>query len=209
MKYRVWHNCQVGVTNRFFVDVKSVEEGWVVLNVLWNYDNYQYEGSIKGDFASASGLEYFDEYENDWCEWCDDSGREVKEHFSHEDNTKVTRSTNSDKLVIRSKDEILNGLLSKITDTEIISYIEELVHMYEFRVNLLEGVINEKDILLNSSFRDFTKLEVFDKLLGESHIVGTSVHDVLEVLDGKVLYYNLQNGGGTPDEYEFVDKHVM
>lgn len=87
MKYRVWHNCQVGRVNSFFVEVKSIEEAWLVLNTLWKYDMFQYANLIKGDYASTSGLEYFDEYENDWCEWCDDDGLEIREHFeSMEDN---------------------------------------------------------------------------------------------------------------------------
>lgn len=83
MKYRVWHNCQVGRVNRFFVKVKSVEEAWLVLNTLWNYDIFQYNNKVKGDYASASGLEYFDEYENDWFEWYDYDGFEIREHFEN------------------------------------------------------------------------------------------------------------------------------
>lgn len=83
MKYRVWHNCQVGRVNRFFVEVKSIEEAWLVLNVLWEYDIFQYANLIKGDYASTSGLEYFDECEKDWCEWYDDDGLDITEHFEN------------------------------------------------------------------------------------------------------------------------------
>lgn len=37
------------------------------------------------------------------------------------------------------------------------------------------------------------------------HQVGTDVHDSIEYLDGTVVYMNMQNGCGTPDEYEFAE----
>lgn len=46
---------------------------------------------------------------------------------------------------------------------------------------------------------------VRDKSDGHIHQVGTDVHDSLELLDGKVEYYNMQNGDGTPYGYEFVE----
>jgi hypothetical protein len=47
---------------------------------------------------------------------------------------------------------------------------------------------------------------VRDKESGTIHQVGTDVHDGLELLDGKVEYYNIQNGCGTlGGVYEFVE----
>jgi hypothetical protein len=46
---------------------------------------------------------------------------------------------------------------------------------------------------------------VRDKSNGHIHQVGTDVHDSLELMDGKVEYYNMQNGDGTGGGYEFVD----
>ena len=46
---------------------------------------------------------------------------------------------------------------------------------------------------------------VRDKSDGHIHQVGTDVHDSLGLMDGKVEYYNLQNGDGTPYGYEFVE----
>ena len=48
-------------------------------------------------------------------------------------------------------------------------------------------------------------LWVKDKSNGHIHQVGTDVHDSIEFLCGEVTYYNLQNGGGTPDDYEWVE----
>lgn len=80
-KYRVWHNCQIGKVGSFYVGVKSPEEAWLVLNTLWDYDLFQYYNGVKGDYANASGFEYFDEEENDWCEWYDEDGLDIREHF--------------------------------------------------------------------------------------------------------------------------------
>lgn len=57
-----------------------------------------------------------------------------------------------------------------------------------------------------------TDIYVRDKSTGKIHRVGDDRHDSLDVIDGKVSYYNLQNGCGTstPElgEYEFVDSEA-
>ena len=45
---------------------------------------------------------------------------------------------------------------------------------------------------------------VRDNQTGQVHQVGTDPHDSLDSTDGKVEYYNLQNGDGTPTGYSFV-----
>jgi hypothetical protein len=56
-------------------------------------------------------------------------------------------------------------------------------------------------------------LWVKDKADGSIHQVGTDVHDSLQLFDGYVEYYNLQNGCGTLHgnlgEYIFVDEPEM
>lgn len=53
-------------------------------------------------------------------------------------------------------------------------------------------------------------LWVKDKSSGVIHQIGTDVHDSLVYIDGKVEYYNLQNGEGTMGDdlggYEFVEQ---
>lgn len=82
MKLRVWHVPKVPM-KPFYIDVDSVEQAWGILNVLWDYDLFQYENRIKKNFFRASGLEYFDEEEQEWCEWYDDYDRDIKEHFEN------------------------------------------------------------------------------------------------------------------------------
>lgn len=81
MKYRIWHKCQIGMDKKFYYSVKSVDEAWFLLNVIWDYDSFQYRNKIKGDYTSASGLQYFNENDNEWEEWYDENGCDIEEHF--------------------------------------------------------------------------------------------------------------------------------
>jgi hypothetical protein len=53
-----------------------------------------------------------------------------------------------------------------------------------------------------------TDLFIHDKTTGETHRIGDNQHDSLSVIDGRVVYENLQNGEGTysgKGDYEFVE----
>lgn len=53
-----------------------------------------------------------------------------------------------------------------------------------------------------------TDLFIRDKATGETHRIGDNQHDSLSVIDGCVVYENLQNGEGTysgKGDYEFVE----
>ncbi len=55
-KLRVWWIPQIpGIP--FYVPVKSVEEGALVMETLANYDLFQLEHNIKPDFCNAGGLQ--------------------------------------------------------------------------------------------------------------------------------------------------------
>lgn len=49
-KLRVWWIPQVGSSNRFYIPVKSVEEGKKVMDLLAAYDMFQLQNNIKPDF---------------------------------------------------------------------------------------------------------------------------------------------------------------
>ena len=83
LKLRVWHNCQIGAVKNFYVDVDSVEQAWKILNTLWDYDLFQYQNRVKPDYCNASGLEYFDQEENEWIEWEDEDGYSIQEHYEN------------------------------------------------------------------------------------------------------------------------------
>jgi hypothetical protein len=53
---RIWHIPQVpGIS--FRVAVRSLEEGYLLLDVLADYDWFQYHQKIKPDFSNACGIE--------------------------------------------------------------------------------------------------------------------------------------------------------
>lgn len=72
---RVWHIPQVP-GSPFHVYVDTLQEAQRVLNILANYDLFQYKNKIKPDYCSAAGLEqyvvYFDDGKPGWNEWYDE-----------------------------------------------------------------------------------------------------------------------------------------
>ena len=72
---RVWHVPQVP-GKPFHVLVDTPQEAQRVIQLLEEYDIFQYENKIKPDYCNASGLEVFDsdgvnKDDPEWCEWHD------------------------------------------------------------------------------------------------------------------------------------------
>jgi hypothetical protein len=65
-KLQVWWIPQVPMKT-FTVDVKSLEEGVKIMNVLADYDIFQFENNVKPDYANMGGI-------NQWSEDCDGEG---------------------------------------------------------------------------------------------------------------------------------------
>jgi len=65
-KLQVWWIPQVP-GKAFNVNVNSVEEGVLLMDVLASYDYFQYVHRIKPDYSNAGGL-------NQWSEDCDGDG---------------------------------------------------------------------------------------------------------------------------------------
>ena len=80
---RVYHNCQVGAVPNFYIEVSSIEEAWLIMNILWEYDEFQFNNNVKPDYCNITGLEVFNEEEKDWEEWYDELGQDIKEHFEN------------------------------------------------------------------------------------------------------------------------------
>lgn len=70
-KLRVWHIPQVPM-KAFYVEVKSPKEAIEVMDILADYDIFQFRNNIKPDYTNASGLQVFNEKNNEWEEWYDD-----------------------------------------------------------------------------------------------------------------------------------------
>ena len=75
-KLRVWWIPQVP-GKPFRVEVASVAEGVKLMNVLADYDAFQFKNHIKPDYSNAGGLEVWDENSDgegkaDWVSWSDE-----------------------------------------------------------------------------------------------------------------------------------------
>ena len=73
---RVWWIPQVP-GHPFHVPVSSVQEGVRIMDVLANYDRFQFDNRIKPDYCNAGGLEMWDlncdgEGTAGWCSWYDE-----------------------------------------------------------------------------------------------------------------------------------------
>lgn len=73
---RVWHIPQVP-GKPFYVPVQSPEEAIKVLDILADYDQFQFQNNIKPDYCNASGLEVFEGGE--WVEWYNEDGEDIDE----------------------------------------------------------------------------------------------------------------------------------
>lgn len=65
-KLRVWWIPQVPM-EAFYVNVKSVDEARKLLQVLADYDTFQFEKRIKPDYSNTGGLQMLEGKE--WLEW--------------------------------------------------------------------------------------------------------------------------------------------
>jgi Superinfection exclusion gene product 17 len=84
---KVWWIPQIPGAS-FEVQVASVDEAKRILTVLADYDAFQYENRIKGDYCNAGGLVRYEadagEGEPGWCDWYDDEGLSIDELMSEE-----------------------------------------------------------------------------------------------------------------------------
>jgi hypothetical protein len=70
---RVWHIPQVPM-EAFRVNVENPKEAKKILEILADYDIFQFEHNVKPDYSNAAGLEIFDE---EWLEWEDEEGNNI------------------------------------------------------------------------------------------------------------------------------------
>ena len=73
---RVWWIPQVPM-KPFYVDVSSVDEARKILDVLGDYDAFQFAFNVKGGSSSAGGLQVFRDWR--WVEWSDRMGNSVND----------------------------------------------------------------------------------------------------------------------------------
>lgn len=67
---KVWHIPQIPMKS-FEVKVDSIEEGIKLMDVLADYDLFQYHNNIKPDYSNASGLVRYEEDREGSYDWFD------------------------------------------------------------------------------------------------------------------------------------------
>lgn len=70
MKLRITHFPQVPC-KPFIVEVDSLSKARDVMNLLADYDLFQYKNEIKPDYCNATFLEEYCEADDMWYSWCD------------------------------------------------------------------------------------------------------------------------------------------
>jgi len=78
-KYKVWWIPQVPM-KAFEVEVATPQEGQRLCRVLADYDKFQFDNHVKGDYSNVGGLQVWDEDDQDWIDWEDDEGEDIWGH---------------------------------------------------------------------------------------------------------------------------------
>ena len=73
---RVWWIPKVPM-KPFYVTVQSISEAKKILDVLADYDLFQFENNIKSDYSNTGGLEEWDDDLKEWCEWESEEGETI------------------------------------------------------------------------------------------------------------------------------------
>lgn len=67
-EYKVWHIPQVP-GKPFEIFCETFEEAVNIVRVLSEYDKFQFENKIKPDYANMSGLDQWDDEDEEWYSW--------------------------------------------------------------------------------------------------------------------------------------------
>jgi hypothetical protein len=67
-KLEVWHYPQIPC-QPFRIPVNYVSEAVKIMDVLADYDLFQYANQLKSDYSNATLLVLWDEKEQDWLSW--------------------------------------------------------------------------------------------------------------------------------------------
>lgn len=76
MKYRIFWIPQVPM-QPFHWAVDDPQQGKAILDLLADYDKFQFENHVKPDYCNAGGLQVLEQGE--WVDWCDEDGNSIDE----------------------------------------------------------------------------------------------------------------------------------
>ena len=74
---RVWWIPQ-RIMEGFYVNVSDVEQAIKILEVLADYDEFQYFHNVKPDYSNVGGLQVFDG--DEWVEWYSVDGFDIDDY---------------------------------------------------------------------------------------------------------------------------------
>ena len=71
MKLRIMHKPRLEMTEPFIVEVNSLEEAKKIIDLLNEYDAFQYVNLISSNdgLLNSNELEQWDENKNEWLKW--------------------------------------------------------------------------------------------------------------------------------------------
>jgi len=78
-KLRVWWIPQVP-GKPFYVPVETINEGVKIMDLLADYDDFQFKNHIKPDYSNAGGLEQWNKDDLEWEDWWDEETAEDDPH---------------------------------------------------------------------------------------------------------------------------------
>ena len=77
----------------FYQEVPDVDSGALLLRTLAEYDKFQFEKRVKGDYCNVGGLQEFDPEddtdgpEGSWCEWhCPETDDDIQEYTRNKES---------------------------------------------------------------------------------------------------------------------------
>ena len=73
---KVWWIPQIPM-KPFKVKVESITQAKFLLDVLANYDIFQFKNRVKGDYSNAGGLMIYEH--GQWVDWEDEEGNSIDE----------------------------------------------------------------------------------------------------------------------------------
>lgn len=143
-KLRVAHFPQVPC-KPFHVEVKSLEEAKLISDTLANYDLFQYDNRIKGDYANATVVEEYCEEEGEWISWSDDDTGidDIDAYFEHLEENKGQKKFTAFKTTVKmeTEDGSKIGLVVQVNLLSSTLYVRDKDNkVYEVSMNRVEIV---------------------------------------------------------------------
>ena len=87
---RIWWVPQIPMKS-FTVPVADLAEASLLLDVLADYDAFQFENNVKPDYSNAGGLNVYNAFDEkpDWYDWYSDDGEDFQDLHRNQGTEKL------------------------------------------------------------------------------------------------------------------------